>query len=141
VDQLDDLAKYASLRRELEAARAAGVSWRRYAGWEPERRTRFVYEDGQLVEAITTTEPEWDDDQRAAVEALLAYEASLCPGCRQVWAEVTAPEAEGRFVPDAPIRCHYCTARAQGEAIYAGSDHSGALFATVRDRQREAQDG
>lgn len=137
MDPLGDLGSDPELLAELRGARAAGVSWRRFTGWEPTRTTRFEYEDGRLARAVTTTEPEWDDEQRAAVYALLAFEASLCPGCKQPWDEVTAPEAEDRFLPGEVVRCHYCTARGQASSQTGDAVIPDALFYGVRDRQAE----
>jgi hypothetical protein len=133
-DPLDDLAAHPGLLAELQAARAAGVSWRRYTGWEPTRIAVHEYEDGRLVRSVTTTEPEWDDDQRAAVQALLRYEASLCPGCRSPWAEVTDPDNEGRYITAPAIRCHRCTALSQAQGIYQDTDHPDALHIPVEYR-------
>ena len=52
------------LRQMLQAARAWGVSPRRFLGWEPARTTVYDHNAaGQVVRATTTQEPEWDDDE------------------------------------------------------------------------------
>ncbi len=134
-DPLEDLAAHPGLLAELRGARAAGTSWRRFTGWEPAQTTTFRHDAaGRLVETVTTTEAEWDDEQRAAVYALLAYEDSLCPGCKRSWAEATDPDNDGRYVPGRPIRCHSCTARSQMQGLYAGADHPDALYIPVEYR-------
>lgn len=140
-DPLDDLAKHPGLLAELEGAAAAGVSWRRFTGWEPARITEYEYEDGQLVRAVTTTEPEWDDEQRHAVHALLRYRAGLCPGCRNPLSETADPVNEYGYVRPLgpPLRCHYCTML----GIYQESDkdlpHAESLLYHL-DRKPQEQD-
>ena len=48
-------------------------------GWEPKRVTEYEYEGGRLVRSVTTTEPEWDDEQLALVIAHLELENDVGP--------------------------------------------------------------
>ncbi len=124
-----DVAGDPELRAELEAARAWGVSWRRWCGWEPTRTTTYEYDpDGRLVRAVTTTEAEWDDEQRAAAYALRDYEAGLCPGCGGVLAETTRPENEFRYKELETARCHRCVGTEVVQASYEGDPHLSALL-------------
>lgn len=114
-----DPAADPQLREELLAARAWGVSHRRFCGWEPRRVTTFEYDDaGRVVRSVTVTEPEWDDEQRELVYALAQYEASLCPGCGGDLAETTSPEAEYGYTRAGPERCYRC----QMLAMYQEAD-------------------
>lgn len=61
-------------------------------GWEPKRVTEYVYEDGQVVSSVTTTEAEWDDEQVALVIAHLELENDLGPH-GQPMSEATSPLA------------------------------------------------
>lgn len=54
---------------ELELALKLGCSPRRLSGWEPIEVTRYEYEDGLLVGAVTEREPEFS---RVDVEAFVA---------------------------------------------------------------------
>lgn len=128
---MDDLDPGADpqLRAELEAARSWGVSWRRFCGWEPQRVTTYEYDDdGRLIRAVTTTEAEWDDEQRDAVYALARFEAGLCPGCRQPIAETTAPEAEFAYKELETLRCFRCQATEVVQGTYEGDPHPATLL-------------
>lgn len=133
-----DLAADATLRQAAQVARAWGVPLSRFMGREPARRT--VYErapDGRVLAARTEVEPEWTQFDRDIAIALDDYERDLCPGCRHPLAETTAPEAEDRFVPGQPIRCHRCTALSQARSIHTTEYHPDAVFYGVRDRKAE----
>lgn len=55
-----------------------GISPHRYSGWEPEQRTRFFYDDeGRVAETVTSVEPEWDEFDRAMIDAYLDYRSDL----------------------------------------------------------------
>lgn len=41
------------------------------SGWEPQEFTRYHYEDGRLVGATVSREPEWDESDRLSVFAEL----------------------------------------------------------------------
>jgi hypothetical protein len=106
-----DLAGDPGLRAELEAARAWGVPWRRWAGWEPAEVTEFEYDDaGRVVRATTVREPEWGEVDRGAARTLAEYEADLHDGCGQHLALATAAENEERWGAEVVARCHACTA-------------------------------
>lgn len=104
-----DPATDLQLRAELLAARAWGVSHRRFCGLEPATTTTYEYDDaGRLVRSVTRPEPEWDDEQREMAYALARWEASLCPGCGGDLAETTSPEAEHGYRRVGPQRCYRC---------------------------------
>jgi hypothetical protein len=76
--------------------------------------------------------PDWlEDDQRAALD-LLAYEAQLCPGCKQPMAETTDPANEFRYVAEPPIRCHRCTTTSVASDAMQSNPHPSALFVPIR---------
>lgn len=132
-DPVAQVAGDPGLRRILEAARAWGVSPRRFLGWEPARVTTYRLDElGRILEALTTVEPEWDDEGRDLALALESYDADLCPGCRHPLAETTRPEAEEWFTPGDLIRCHRCTAAAQTAEIHKDAPHPSAVLFTVR---------
>lgn len=58
-------------------------------GWEPAEHTKIIKRDaeGRPAEMITTRDPEWSLEDRVMVDAVLAYEADLCPGCGQPLSE------------------------------------------------------
>jgi hypothetical protein len=82
----------------------------RWLGREPRTVTRYERDDdGLLVAAITEREPEWLDDDRDQVLALLAEQAETCPGCGRPLDECRDPETARtwRVVDDL---CHACMA-------------------------------
>lgn len=128
-----DLAGDPQLRAVVETARAWGVSPRRFVGWEPCQTTTYEYDlAGRLIRSVTTVEAEWDDEQRELVFALQAYEADLCPGCRQPLNETTRTENEGRYIPGPAIRCHRCTAADQASKTYENSPAPHALLIPIK---------
>jgi hypothetical protein len=130
-----DLAADPQLRAVCEAARAWGISPKRLLGWEPRRTTVHEYDSsGRLARSITKVDVEWDEEQRGLVFALQAYEADLCPGCRQPLAETTKAENEARYVPGPAIRCHRCTASEQASKPYEDSPSPAALFIPIQLR-------
>jgi hypothetical protein len=99
-----------ALRSRLRAARASGVSDRRFGGWEPTTTTTYEYDDqNRIVRSTTLTEPEFDDEQRGLMLALQVYEDLRCDGCGGNLEETTAPENEGRYRVS-KSRCHKCDA-------------------------------
>lgn len=139
-----DPASDVQLREELLAAREWGVSHRRYCGWEPVRTTTYEYDpDGWLVRAVTTMEPEWDDEQREMAQALRRYEATLCPGCGGDLHETTDPANEYGYVRHGPPRCLKC----QMIEMYQEADAEAktpqpqSLLYGVRLKPPEAPDG
>ena len=131
-DAADQVRNDPGLRQVLQAARAWGVSPRRFLGWEPARTT--VYERdhaGRVVREITRTEAEWSDGDRALAQALASWEADLCGGCSYPLAETTLPENEGAYRAREAIRCHRCTASMQAYETYADTYAPEALMVPV----------
>ena len=125
----DRVAADPGLRAAVAAARAWGVSPRRFLGWEPITVNTPIYGiTGTVAHTRVETEPEWDDEGRDLVLAFLDWESQLCPGCRQPLAETTDPANEGRYVPRPAIRCHRCTASSQASDAYKDAPHVHALF-------------
>jgi len=52
----------------------------------------------------------WDEESRSWALALAQYEAGLCPACGQPMSVCQAPENEGMFEAEPPIRCFSKTA-------------------------------
>jgi hypothetical protein len=133
-----DLAADPALRAAVEAARAWGVPLSRFLGRMP--ATRHEYDvAGRLVRSIR--EPEWTADDRDAAMALLAYEADLCPGCRQPLAETTLAGNEERYVASVAARCHRCTAVAIVSEQVQDRPHASALLIGVELRKPAADPG
>lgn len=111
------------------------MSLRRFNGWEPASETTYEYDpDGQLVRAVTVTEPEWDTGDRKWALALLELEADTCGGCGGPLTETTDADAEFGYEVPAPHRCHRCTALAVKRAEYREANHPEALIFTARRR-------
>jgi hypothetical protein len=125
------LAADSGLRAAVEAARGWGVPLSRFMGREP--ATVHHYDvSGRCVRSVR--EPEWTAADRDAAIALLAYEADLCPGCRQPLAETTLAENEERYVASVAARCHRCTAVAIVQEQVEDRPHASALLIGVELR-------
>lgn len=132
-----DVANDPQLRALVEASRAWGISPKRMLGWEPKRTTVHEHDlSGNLARSTTTTEPEWDEEQRELVFAFLAWEAGLCPGGKHSLDETTKPENEGRYGWEPAVRCHYCTAADQASKAYEDSPSPNALFIPIQLREQ-----
>lgn len=77
-------------------------------GWDAE---------GRPAEWVTTTEPEWDAEDRAIIFALLDLKADICDGCGELLSE--SLHVDGR--PDPQYSNHFavcmgCVAKQRGMA-------------------------
>lgn len=59
-----------------------------------------------MVRQVTTTEPEWDEDEQGWMLALALYERQRCPDCGQYLPDSTEPlcDADGNVDPVATSR-------------------------------------
>ena len=62
------------------------------------------------MRTVVTREVEWDDDERANMQALVLFEADRCDGCGGSLTETTALKADEAGFDVHAIRCHACTA-------------------------------
>ena len=69
------VAADATLRADIETARALGISLRRFLGWEPRTLTTHA--------GATVREPEYDAWERAIQVAYDGWRHSLCSDCGQ----------------------------------------------------------
>ena len=138
---LPDLAADPTLREIVRLARSYGTSPSRFMGRPALTTTTYQHApDGRVLASTTEADPDWTEHDRALAMALADYERDACPGCGYSMAETTAPEAEERFVPGQPIRCHRCTAAAQAAQIHKTDYHPTAVFYGVRDRNATTGD-
>lgn len=70
---------------------------------------------------MTVAEPEWDDDERQTMLALVRCEKQTCAGCGGWLPETLSVEAEDYDV-EPPTRCGKCTALAIRQDQHA-EDH------------------
>lgn len=138
MDPFERVASDPLLRQAIEAARSWGVSPSRFLGAEVV--TRHGYDVGQRL-AVSTTSPEWTDEDRELVFAFLAWEASLCPGCRHPLAETMKAENEERYRGVLEGRCHRCTALEIEQEKHQKKDHPSALLVTVKLTDPEPEQG
>ncbi|GAA2860145.1 hypothetical protein GCM10020220_056620 [Nonomuraea rubra] len=89
--------------------------------------TVYEYEDGRLVRAVTTHDPEWTDEDLGYAKAHRRNEFDKCPGCGLPLSETTDPENEGRYEAPPPMRCHACTPLEHRKSEYTESP-PGLLF-------------
>jgi len=67
--------------------------------------------------------------------ALGLFRQMTCDGCGGHLPDTTAPDADGAYVAELPIRCHRCTAIAQRAEEYRDAPHAHVLrFPTRRKR-------
>ena len=101
-DPVDRIAGDRALRDHLIAARGwTGPSPSRFLG-RPVRTDYILDKHGRVIGSVT--DPDWTDDDRGYALALVAYESTLCAGCRQPLTETTAADHEGDAVDDAVSR-------------------------------------
>lgn len=62
-----------------------------------------------LVRAVTTVEPEWDDQQRETALALMQRDQLTCTGCGG-WLPDTSTTSWEDYEVGSPHRCGKCTA-------------------------------
>lgn len=87
------------------------MSLKRFLGWEPRHTTTYTYDDaGRLVRSVSVAEVEWDDEQRAWMQAVVELEGKTCSGCGGFLPDTTSIDMDERYVADHPLRCHRCTA-------------------------------
>lgn len=119
------VAQDAALRRDLATCLQVGISPHRLSGWEPEQHTRFVYNaDGLLLEATTTREPEWDDIDRALIDAYLTWKADLHTCGRPLSESLHDPDSDEPD-PDYQVgteTCRACMALDRWHADQAKND-------------------
>ena len=60
--------------------------------------------------SFTTTEAEWDEDERGWMLALARLRKGECSGCGHPLIESTDPANDGRYKVDSPTRCYACNA-------------------------------
>jgi hypothetical protein len=131
------VAHSAAYRAHLELALKLGISEKRLNGWEPAQATDYEYDgDGRLLRAVTRREPEWDDEQRASMLALHAYQSSLCGGCGGWLPDTTGDETDVSYVATDPVRCLRCTAISIQAKEYAEQDHPQALLYPTERRAK-----
>lgn len=69
-------------RFRLKVAERFGVSPRRFEGWEPtETHKHYDADDTYTGKTIVTREPEYDDNTRSRLMALVAWDARCCTTC------------------------------------------------------------
>jgi hypothetical protein len=76
-----------------------------------------------------TGEPLWLPDDAHAVVELIAYEDSLCPGCRHPRDESFHPDSQDHYDVTA-LRCHACAARGRADEQWDG-DRAGLYLIPV----------
>lgn len=111
----------------ISAARDVGVGLSVFLGGE----VVTTYEYGPFGHPVRAVTKPWSVNDRAALLALIQWEAELCPGCRQPLSETTKPEHEDRYRPGLPIRCHRCTASEQAAERYQDTAQPSALLIPV----------
>lgn len=98
-----------ALRREVEAARAAGGTPRsELLGRQRRAVTSYEYDDatGRLTRSVTVWDPLWTDDDRELLLALQQEESEECGGCGRQISETTDPASRGAY----DVRRHRCEA-------------------------------
>lgn len=110
----------------------------RFEGRPVVETTEYERDDnGQIIQAVTTRDSDWTDQDRTEVLALLEYEQSLCPcGCGHLYEDTTSHYSTG---PEFIVTKTTCRARAalveeQRAAEERGGAPDGRLWGTVMQR-------
>lgn len=99
----------------MKAARALGISKRRFEGWEP--ATLYTHDEADRL-VSSQPEAEWSPLEAGWMVALAEYEAGLCEGCGHPLEETLTTEAEDwKALP--PLRCAVCTQHSMQHDEYA----------------------
>lgn len=73
---------------------------------------------------MTFREPEWTEEQQNLMLALGLYRQQQCPGCGGYLPDTTAPEAEGAYKAEPPVRCQACTTRYEASSAHIKAPHA-----------------
>jgi CHAD domain-containing protein len=69
------------------------VSLKRFCGWEPRVIVRYTHDDaGRCTGEVHKRETEWDQRERAWMEALDYFESGLCRRCGHHLSDTTDPD-------------------------------------------------
>lgn len=83
---------------------------------------------------MSQPEPEWDDQDRAELDALAIIEADECSSCGGSLTETTSAEAASKTYVVHQSRCHRCTAVGEMADAYRSQPQPQALrFYVERD--------
>lgn len=88
-------------------------------------------EDGRPARWVTTTEPEWDDEQEGWLLALAWIRARTCPSCGLDVEVCGARQNDGRFQAEAR-RCHATAARARVAGQFKSDPYPESLLYSVK---------
>ena len=77
----------------------------------------------------------WTDTDAKLAQALLTYEAALCPNCGQDRHESMDIESDGEWVVE-EMRCHSCTAIGRAAKKFENAEVPSALSLAAERRQR-----
>lgn len=112
------------------------------AGWEPRTVVTYRYDDaGRLVEAVTETEPEWSDEDRAWAAALDLVEARSCPSCGGPRSECRGEDKTGRFAGAHEICAKTWVAATHQKSVLDGRESLPASAVHAYAIEREAYRG
>jgi hypothetical protein len=113
------------------------VSLKRFLGWEPKTLVEHEYDNGVLVRSVHTVEVEWDEEQRAWMQALAELDQQSCAGCGGFLPHTTDITMSDGYVADHPLRCHRCEALAIRRKSLAGKNNPESFVVwPVRERGR-----
>ena len=83
---------------------------------------------------VADGEPLWLDSDREEALALLALEASECPGCGEPREVSMALESDGAYAAEV-VKCHACAAMAQESRAYVrDNEHAAGVFTELTRR-------
>lgn len=70
-----------------------------------------------MIEAVTVTEPEWSEEDRAWAAALIDLEWVTCPGCGGDLTQTTSPDPDQGFRVEDTV-CEKCKAISTARDAY-----------------------
>jgi hypothetical protein len=103
--------------------------------------TTYTYDEhDRIVEAVTITEPEWDETERAWGMTLTDVEADVCNGCGQPLSESLTLEAYEGYESGPPATCQGCKALHRRQREYEEDKDVRALRFSVNRTWKEETD-
>lgn len=102
----------------------------------PQQTTEYEYDPdtGRLLRTVTTSEPEWTEQDRAEILALALYRSWLCPKCDGLLEECTSREEDGPEYRVRKIRCR-ATDELLAEQSVTKSDRPEAVLWSVTKKE------
>ncbi len=122
----------ADFRRDVEAAVRVGQPYSVFRGESRSSATSYEYDDdGRLTRSVTVHEPQWTDDDRLLVLALLQIEEDTCEICGHPKSECRDESTAGSWDVLTEVCQPGRMQRAMAEGV-SGKNARGLIYMTKR---------